>query len=149
MSGKLETLKKSVIFSALAPEELKRLTALMEIEDTQEGETLANKGEKAARFFILASGTLLIAMDDGKALVLDRPGDFIGMELLSSKDKYINTVIVLEPGEVFAIKQDDFIGLIQEDSATAENILHHWNTFLEENVPFVEQQETPGFEYHY
>ncbi len=121
----------------------------MEKQDIQEGETLAIKKERATRFFILSSGTLLIAMDDGKSAVMDRPGDFIGMDLLSSKGEYINTVIALENGEVLAIKRDDFLDLIQEDSLLAETIMHHWNSFLEENLPFVEQKEITGMEYHY
>jgi CRP-like cAMP-binding protein len=149
MSETLEILKKSTIFSSLALADFERLGSLMDKQDIQEGETLATKKERATRFFILSSGTLLIAMDDGKSAVMDRPGDFIGMELLSSKGEYINTVIALENGEVLAIKRDDFIDLIQEDSRLAETIMHHWNSFLEENAPFVEQKEIPGMEYHY
>ena len=117
--------------------------------DVHEGETLANKGEEAARFFVVASGTLLVAMDGGKALVMERPGDFIGMELLSSKGKYTSTVTALEQGLVFAIQRTDFIALIQEDSPMAEQIMHQWRSFLEETAPFVEQEEATGFEYHY
>ncbi|MFK5954403.1 MAG: cyclic nucleotide-binding domain-containing protein [Desulfobacterium sp.] len=149
MSGELEILKKSTIFSSLEPADFKRLGLLLEKRDIQEGETLATKKEWATRFFILSSGTLLIAMDDGKAAVMDCPGDFIGMELLSSKGKYINTLIALENGEVFAIKRDDFIELIQEDSLLAETIMHHWNAFLEKNFSFVTQKEIPGIVYHY
>lgn len=149
MSGELEILKEGTIFSSLAPADFERLKSLMDKQDIQEGEILATKKERATRFFILSSGTFLIAMDDGKSVVMERPGDFIGMELLSSKGKYINTVIALENGEVFAIKRDDFIDLIQEDSFLAETIMLHWNFFLEENFPFVEQKEIPGMVYHY
>ena len=149
MSGKLEILKKGTIFRSLAPADLERLGSLMETQDIREGETLATKKERATRFFILSSGTLLIAMDDGKSAVMDRHGDFIGMELLSSKGEYINTVIALENGEVLAIKRDDFLDLIQEDSPLAGTIMQHWNSFLEETFSFVEPKEIPGMEYHY
>jgi CRP-like cAMP-binding protein len=149
MSGELEILKKGTIFSSLAPADFEILGSLMDKQDIQEGEILATKKERATRFFILSSGTFLIAMDDDKSVVMDRPGDFIGMELLSSKGEYINTVIALENGEVFAIKRDDFLDIIQEDSLLAETIMLHWNSFLEENFPFVEQKEIPGMEYHY
>ncbi|SMD06361.1 Cyclic nucleotide-binding domain-containing protein [Desulfocicer vacuolatum DSM 3385] len=149
MSEKLEILKKSTVFSSLAPADFKVLESLMEKHTIQEGETLATAKERATRFFILSSGTLLIAMDEGNAVVVDRPGDFIGMELLSSKGKYINTVTALENGDVFAIKRDDFLDLIQEDSLPAETIMQHWNSFLEEKFPFVEQKETPDMAYHY
>lgn len=149
MSQELELLKKNSIFSSLEPADLKHLGSLMEPLDVHEGETLANRGEEAARFFILASGMLLVAMDGGKALVMEHPGDFIGMELLSSKGKYTSTVKALEQGQVFAIQRTDFIALIQEDSPMAEMIMHQWRSFLEETAPFVEQTEVTGFEYHY
>ena len=149
MSEELEILKKGAIFSSLAPADLKRLGSLMERHDIQEGETLAAREETASRFFILVSGTLMIAMDKGKSIVMDRPGDFIGMELLSSKGKYINTVIALEKGEVFTIDRDQFLNLIQEDSDMAETIMYQWNSFLEETFPFVEQKNMPDMEYHY
>ena len=149
MSETLEILKKGTIFSSLAPADFERLGSLMDKQEILEGETLATKKERATRFFILSSGTLLIAMEDGKSAVMDRPGDFIGMELLSSKGEYINTVIALENGEVLAIKRDDFLDLIQEDSPLAETIMRHWNSFLEENFSFVEQKEIPDMAYHY
>ncbi|ACN13744.1 putative cAMP-dependent protein kinase, regulatory subunit [Desulforapulum autotrophicum HRM2] len=149
MSQELELLKKNTIFSSLEPADLKHLGSLMEPFDVQEGETLANRGEEAARFFILASGTLLVAMDGGKALVMEHPGDFIAMEILSSKGKYTSTVKALEQGLVFAIQRNDFIALIQEDSPMADQIMYQWRIFLEDTAPFVEQEEATGFEYHY
>ena len=121
----------------------------METRDIQEGETLATRGERTTRFFILASGTLLIAMADGKTAVMDAPGDFIGMELLSSNGEYISTVTSLTRGQVLAVKRDDFIALIQEDSALAETVMHQWTAFLTETLPFVEKQASPDTEYHY
>ncbi len=149
MSGELEILKKGTIFSSLAPADLEKLGSILEKWDIQEGETLATKEERATYFFILSSGTLLIAMDEGKSAVMNRAGDFIGMELLSSKGKYINSVIALENGEVLAMKRDDFIDLIQEDSLLAETIMYHWNSFLEENFSFVAQKEIPDTAYQY
>ena len=149
MSEELKILEKGTIFSSLAPNDLKRIGSLMEKRDIQEGETLATRGEEATRFFILASGTLLIAMGDGKTAVMDSPGDFIGMELLSSNGEYISTVTSLTRGEVLAIQREDFIDLIQEDSALAETIMHQWHAFLAETLPFVEKEASPDTEYHY
>lgn len=149
MSEELKILEKGTIFNSLAPNDLKRLGSLMEKRDIQEGETLATRGEEATRFFILASGTLLIAMADGKTAVMEAPGDFIGMELLSSNGEYISTVTSLTRGEVLAVKRDDFIALIQEDSALAETVMHQWAAFLTETLPFVEPKENQGFEYQY
>ncbi|MCP4120054.1 MAG: cyclic nucleotide-binding domain-containing protein [Desulfobacteraceae bacterium] len=149
MSEELKILEKGTIFNSLAPNDLKRIGSLLEKRDIQEGETLATREEKATWFFILASGTLLIAMEDGETAVLDTPGDFIGMELLSSDGEYLSSVISLTRGEVLAIKREDFISLIREDSALAETIMHQWNSFLTETLPFVEQKENQGFEYHY
>ena len=149
MSGEIENLKKGTVFSSLSPTDLKKLGTLMEKQDVQEGERLATKKERATRFFILSSGTLLVDMDDGNSVVMTCPGDFIGMELLSSKGKYINTVIALEDGEIFAIKRDDFLDLIQEDSLMAETIMLHWNAYLDDNLPFLKQKNIPDMGYQY
>lgn len=149
MSQELEILKNSTVFNSLELSDLQRLGSLMEPLDVQEGETLATMGEEATRFFILASGTLLVAMDEGKALVMEQPGDFIAMQILSSNDEYLSTVTALEPGLVFALNKTDFIDLIQEDSVMADMIMEEWNVFLEKSAPFVEDKGATGFEYNY
>jgi len=149
MAQELEILKNSTVFNSLELSDLQRLGSLMEPLEIQEGETLATMGEEATRFFILASGTLLVAMDGGKALVMDEPGGFIAMQILSSNGKYLSTVTALEPGLVFVLNKTDFIDLIQEDSLMADMIMEEWNVFLEESAPFVEDKGTPGFEYNY
>lgn len=148
MAQKLEILKKGSVFNSLELSDLRRLGSLMEPLDVHEGETLATMGEEAARFFILASGTLLVAMDGGKALVMEQPGDFIAMQILSSNGEYSSTVTALEPGRVFALNKTDFIDLIQEDSPMADLIMNEWNIFLEESVPFLEDKGATGFEYN-
>lgn len=149
MAQELEILKKSTVFNSLELSDLQRLGSLMEPLDIQEGETLATMGEEASRFFILAKGTLLVAMDGGKALVMEHPGDFIAMQILCSNGKYLSTVTALEPGLVFAVNKTDFIELIQENSPMADEIMNEWNIFLEESAPFVEDRGTTRFEYNY
>ena len=149
MAQELEILKNSTVFNSLELSELKRLGSIMEPMDVQEGETLATMGEEATRFFILASGTLLVAMDGGKALVMEQPGDFIAMQTLSSNGEYTSTVTALEPGLVFALNKTDFIELIQEDSPMADLIMDEWNAFLEESAPFLEDKGETEFEYNY
>ena len=148
MAQELEILKKSTVFNSLELSDLKYLGSLMEPLNVQEGETLATMGEEATRFFILASGTLLVAMDGGKAIVMEQPGDFVAMQILSSNGEYSSTVTALEPGRVFALNKTDFIDIIQEDSPMADLIMDEWNLFLEESAPFLENKGTPGFEYN-
>jgi CRP-like cAMP-binding protein len=149
MAQELEILKKSNVFNSLELSDLRRLGSLMEPLDLQEGETLATMGEEATRFFILDTGSLLVAMDGGKALVLEQPGDFIAMQILSSNGKYLSTVTALEPGLVFAVNKTDFIDIIQEDSPMADLIMNEWNIFLEKSAPFVKDKGAAGFEYNY
>ncbi|MFH1155759.1 MAG: cyclic nucleotide-binding domain-containing protein [Pseudomonadota bacterium] len=113
------------------------MAALGEPRTVQTGEALTTAGERATRFFILVSGTLLVAMDNGKALVVNRPGDFIGLNILSEKGVYRNTLTALAPGEVLAITRDAFPDIIQEESPAGQKIMTAWNAYLEDHVPFL------------
>lgn len=137
MDTHITVLKKSIVFGALKETDLRQLTALVEHRTVQPGEVLTTAGERATRFFILGSGTLLLAMDHGKALVINRTGDFIGLNILSEKGVYKNTLTALTPGEVLAITRDAFLDIIQGDSPAGQEIMTAWNAYLEDHVPFL------------
>ena len=112
MDIKTELLQKSALFSYLKSQDLNSMTSIFEKRDIQEGELLAVKGNKASFFFVLASGTLLLEMENEKSLILDKPGDFIGMDILSSHGKYHSNLTALTKGEILVIKRNDFLDII-------------------------------------
>lgn len=144
MSDIKEILNKSKVFGSLDRESVSSLESLFDQWRIHPGDILANAGDTAHTFFLLGKGTILVAMEEGRAVVLDSPGDFIGLELLSARGIYKADVSVLEEGIVFAVPRQEFIELIQQDSDMAETIMSEWQDFLESRAPFAKNAEDFG-----
>lgn len=144
MSDIKEVLKKSKVFGSLDEDSAATLANLFDKWDIHPGEVLTNANDTAHTFFLLGKGTVLLAMEDGKAVVLDASGDFMGLELLSVKGKYKTSLSVLEEGCVFAVSRQDFLDIIQEDSVMAETIMAAWQEYLDAKAPFAKNNEDCG-----
>jgi CRP-like cAMP-binding protein len=136
MASISDVLKKSIIFNSLEDMDLQRIIPLFEQRELHTGDILSTAGNTAQYFFILERGTLLLAMEEGKSVVLATPGDFIAMELLSDRGRYKTTMTVLEDGAVFSIPRLAFLDLIQEDTPGAAAIMQAWQGYLDQTAPF-------------
>lgn len=136
MSSIKEVLKKSPVFSSLEDGDIQKLEPLFEKREIHIEDILANAKDVASHFFLLSRGTILLAMDEGKSVVLNTPGDFIGMELLSARGVYKTTLTVLEKGSLFAIPRQDFLDVVQEDSPGAAAIMAAWQEYLDKTASF-------------
>ncbi len=139
-----EILNKSKVFGSLDEGSTAILEGLFDKWETHPGDTLTNADDTAHTFFLLGKGTALLAMDEGKSVVLDAPGDFIGMELLSAKGVYKTTLSILEEGHVFTASRQDFLDIIQEDSEMAATIMSAWHEYLDVKAPFARNNEDTG-----
>jgi CRP-like cAMP-binding protein len=149
MSTVTEILKQSTVFSSVGEDYYQRLEPLFIKRTIDPGDILATAGETAQSFFLLAGGTVLLAMEEGRSVVLNAPGDFIGLELLSVKGVYKTTVTVLEKGSVFVIPRQDFLPLIQEDSPEAAVIMGSWQDYLETTASFAKNIEDIRLPYNF
>lgn len=144
MSNINEILKISTVFESLDEDSLARLAGLFDSWEIHPGDTLTNAGDTAHTFFLLEKGTLLLAMDEGKSIVMNQPGDFAGLELLSAKGIYKTTLSVLEKGRVMAIPRQEFLDIIQEDSGAAAVIMEAWQEYIDAAAPFAKNSEDAG-----
>jgi len=149
MESAINILKKSKLFSNLADNDLAGLREVMETRTVQAGETLTNQGDTATFFFVLHTGTILVALQDGKSVVMKMPGDLIGLELLSSKGIYTATLTALTSCEIAVIPRDAFLTFIQDDSPAAETFMQSWGRHLALIYPFITEQNLPDEDYHY
>lgn len=136
-----DILTTSSVFGVLEKTDIDRLEALFDRREIHPGDILAQAENRAECFFLLGKGAVLLAMDKGKGVVLNTPGDFIGMELLSVKGIYKTTLSVLEKGYVFAVSRKDFLAVIREDSAGAEAIMEAWQVYLDNTASFAKNIE--------
>ena len=133
-------LKKVEMFKSLKHTDIEKIKLIIEKRNTIEGEVLTTPKEKADFFFILVSGDILISMEKEKSVVMSTSGDFIGMDLISSKGIYISELTALSNGKVLAINRDDFFKIIQEDSHVFQNIMDSWTVYLNKIAPFVKNK---------
>ncbi len=141
MSQKLKLLEKVDIFRSLDNSAKNRLESMIEKREICAGENLALQGGQALSFFILISGTVMLFTKKEKAVVFSEPGDFIGLELLSSNGEYDNSLRALTDGEIFLLNRNKFIEMIQEDSLMEENIMILWKSYFSKTAPFIEEPD--------
>lgn len=149
MNNIKEVLNESSVFTSLGEEDIQRLGVLFEKRAITPGDILATAKDAAQYFFLLNNGTILLTMDEGKSVVLDTAGDFIGFELLSAKGVYRTTLTVLEAGSVFAVPNQDFLAFIQEDSVAAAAIMTAWQEYLDKTASFAKNIEDISLPYNF
>ncbi|WDP92444.1 MAG: cyclic nucleotide-binding domain-containing protein [Desulfobacter sp.] len=132
-------LNKSVVFSGLAAADADRIKSLFQKWELHTGDTLTCAGDQAQFFFLLEKGTLLLALEEDKGVVLDAPGDFAAMEILSREGRYVATITALERGTAWIIPRQDFLDFIQEDTPGAAAVMEGWQSFLDDRAPFAKQ----------
>lgn len=137
MSDIKEILNKSSVFNSLGEDDIQRLEPFFEKREIHPGDIIAKADDAAQFFFLLNNGTVLLAMEEGRSVVLNTPGDFIGLELLSAKGVYKTTLTVLEKGSVFAVPRQAFLAVIQENSEASATIMGSWQEYLDKTAPFV------------
>ncbi|SLM27966.1 putative cAMP-dependent protein kinase, regulatory subunit [Desulfamplus magnetovallimortis] len=145
----MDILRQCILFQNSSDSDIKNIATMMNPCHVQEGESLALKGNKATSFFILVSGMMLLELDGGKSIVMAKPGDFAGLDILSSKGTYCSSLTALKNGEVLTIKRGDFLDLIQEDSSNAEQIMQSWSEHISNELPFLEVPEDDENQYQY
>lgn len=144
-----DILKNSAVFSALEEDDITTVSSFFEKWEIHSGDILATEKETAQYFFLISSGMFLLAMDGGRAVVLNTAGDFIGLELLSAKGVYSATVTALEPGRVYAIPTRDFLAFIRQDSTGAAVIMERWQEYLDKTAPFAKNIEDLTLPYQF
>ena len=146
----IDTLKQCVLFSNSSDSDIGALSRLVNSKAIEEGETLAESGEKATSFYIIESGMFLLHRDDEKSMVLDRCGDFAGLDILSRQGIYCANLTALTSGTVLSIKRDDFLDIIQDTSPHADQIMQAWNQYLTHEIPYFQRlDDTELLDYQY
>ncbi len=138
MSNLNELLECSAVFGSIEASDLEGLETLFQKRKFSAGEVLMSEGDGAQYYYLLNSGSLLAAFEDGRALVLSAPGDFLGLDLVSDQGHCRSTVTVLEETETFAISMEDAKGLLADGNGTAQALKENWPAYLDQVAPFFE-----------
>ena len=136
MDSSAACLSQSTIFNGLDAQDIEGLVPLFTRWVVVPGDVLAQAGHSAQFFFLLEEGTLLVAMEEGRAVVLNRPGDFAGLSMVSLNGTNTATITVLEKGAVWVVPCRDILDMTSHETQAATTIMDGWHQFFAEKAPF-------------
>ncbi len=136
MDSSAACLSESIIFKGLDARDIDSLVPLFSRRTVVPGEILAQAGHGTQFFFLLEEGALLVAMEEGRAVVLNRPGDFAGLSMVSHNGTNTATITVLEKGAVWVVSCLKILDLTGHDTQMAAIIMEGWQQFCKEKAPF-------------
>ena len=136
MSTDIQTLKSLDLFADLNFGELEKIASLMHMMKVTEGEILTRKGEPARTFFIVLSGNFMLSFKKERSFTLHNKGNVIGWSTVVTPFQYRGTAIALTDGLVLSMPGQEFLRLIQSDSALGDKIMRKINKIVSERMPY-------------
>jgi CRP-like cAMP-binding protein len=110
-------LAKSVLFSALAPDDLKRVLSLCRTRRLGASETLCHRGDPADHVFAILEGRVRVVAhsEDGREVVLriQGRGEVCGELGLLHQGRRTATMVAETPCELLALPRREFLSLLE------------------------------------
>ena len=118
----LERLRKVTVFSALAPEQLQRLTDTAEVTEHPEGHLLTEEGVLGHRFHLILEGEAVVERA-GTEVARIGAGDFVGEIGLLGGGPSTATVRSTTPIRCLTLRREDFWRVLEQEPSIALRIL--------------------------
>lgn len=113
-------------FPVLTAAQIERIAARGRVRQVKQGEVLVDRGQAAAHFFVVLTGSLELlgsAPRTGEVVAEMGPGQFTGeVNMLSSRPSFLR-MQVREAGDVLEVEQEQLRALVQTDSELGEILL--------------------------
>ena len=137
MSTDIQTLKSLDLFAGLNFGELEQIAPLIHLMKVTEGEVLTRKGEPARTFFIILSGNFMLSFNEERSFTLHNKGNIIGLSTVVTPFRYTGTAVALTDGLVLLMQGQEFLRLIQSNSALGDKIMRKINEIVSERMPYM------------
>ena len=137
MSTDIQTLKSLDLFADLNFGELEQIAPLMHLMKVTEGEVLTRKGEPARTFFIILSGNFMLSFKEERSFTLHNKGNIIGLSTVVTPFRYTATAVALTDGLVLLMQGQEFLRLVQSNSALGDKIMRKINEIVSERMPYM------------
>lgn len=137
MSTDIQTLKSLDLFADLNFDELEQIAPLMHLMKVAEGEVLTRRGEPARTFFIILSGNFMLSFNEERSFTLHNKGNIIGLSTVVTPFRYTGTAVALTDGLVLLMQGQEFLRLIQSNSALGDKIMRKINKIVSERMPYM------------
>ncbi len=130
------------LFQSLSLSDSEQLAASLKHRSLKKGEALFRKGDEGTSLYIVKSGSVKIvlpsALGDEVAPAILSKGDFFGeMALLDGMPRSAD-VIALEPSELLALNQKDFLAFLKGNEAAIQSILAYLSMRLRKTDDLLE-----------
>ncbi len=149
--GAEEALARSQPFSALPPEERRRLLPYSRLTRYEKGDMIFREGDPSERFHTIVSGRVKISKyaPFGKELILEifGPGDPFGAVAAYEGRPFPASAMALETTDVLSILRTDFFALIARHPEIARGLLLGLTRRLIELTQKLAQLSSGGVEY--
>jgi len=129
------------LFAELSPAELEQVQAIAHPVQVAEAEIITHIGAPARNFFVILSGSFMIAFKDDRAITLHDKGKIMGWSTVFTPFRYKGTTIALTAGEVLSIPGDKFLSLIQNNAALGNKIMNKINVIASERMFFAQHAD--------
>jgi len=130
------------LFQSLSPYDSEHLAASLKRRSLKKGEALFRKGDEGTSLYIVKSGSVKIvlpsSMGDEVAPAILSEGDFFGeMALLDGMPRSAD-VVALEPSELLALNQKDFLAFLKSNEAAIQSIFSYLSMRLRKTDDLLE-----------
>ncbi len=136
MEIETQLLQATDLFKNLEPTELEKIASISHFANVKEGEVLMERNQPVHTFFIVSSGNYMLTFEKNKTFTLHERGDCIGWAAIAASSKYISSGVALTDGEVLSIPVQDFMELIQRETALGEKIMNLSAKMVDKRMPF-------------
>jgi len=129
-----EFLQGVSLFQSLSHDDRTSLAAALKRRPLKRGEALFRKGDEGTSLYIVKTGSVKIVLpsetgDEVAAAILSE-GDFFGeMSLLDGMPRSAD-VVALEPSELLALNQKDFLAFLKDNEGAILSIFSYLSTQL-------------------
>jgi MFS family permease len=115
----LHLLRGLALFAPLAPPTLEHLAASLTRLEAAPGDVIVRQGDRGDRFYVLASGSVDVAVDGRPGTTLG-PGECFGEIALLRDVPRTATVTAREDSELYALDREEFVAAVSGNPASAE-----------------------------
>ncbi|HJV04716.1 MAG TPA: cyclic nucleotide-binding domain-containing protein [Actinomycetota bacterium] len=117
-----EMLRRSELFAALTPEQIRPFAEAARETIHQEGETLTEEGTLGYRFHLLLEGSAVVDRG-GREVARIGPGDFVGEIGLLGGGPSTATVRCVTPVRALTLRREEFWAVLEAEPRIALRIL--------------------------
>ena len=139
----VSTLKRLPLFAGLSKEAIADLVEKLEERSLVEGELLFHKGDPGEALYIISTGWVKIVTVNarGEEVILNQcgPREAIGEMSLVDQEPRSASVVALSPVEMFVLKRDDFLEVLDQQPTLALDVMRNFSARLRYNTTYIEK----------